>query len=696
MGCTTSSTAAGPGGGRRLPSAPPGKGKSRGTEGGGGGGALVVMLPPPLAAPPLPQPICTPAAPVPMLALRSTMPPTATPFPFPAPTLEDVYLVGAHPIGRGHYGKVFPGRRRDGAGGEVAIKVLARDRSRPLRLLLEVAVHARLGTAHPGILALRDVFEAPATVALVFDRADGELFTRVSNKGPYEEAGAARIVRRLASALAFCHARGVVHRDLKPENVLLGPGGDDTAARICDFGLAHLDWGAPTAPAAAACTSGMPPHLPPQALVTAATEGGRSAATLALLARLDTNATGVPDHMRTVCGTWAYSAPEIPRPRPGASSAPSAQPAKGGGVKGGGASGDGTYSHMVDLFSLGLILYILLAGFHPYDPAGTASDEALQAAILSGAYTFNDAAFSRVSAAAKDLIRRLLVADPRQRLDTAGVLAHPWVVRHTGEGEEGLLAAATEEAAGAGGDGVNAALPSSATLHSGPSSPSTAAAANAAAGRFTLLPPLPPLPLHHVPAAGGPPAIKAESARGGGPARAPLAALFRAPTPAPAAATGGTGSGNAVHRLTVHAPTAAPASGAPPPPAPSPPSVPHIKSESWRALALPGYLDAAPAARRGGGGGGAPLSARTRGVAHAPLPHHGRAGDSGGGSPTASHGRSQSHTQRGGARLAVSGTPGEQRGARQQLEGEGGRSRAGSGSLALPPLPPWRPIVARA
>lgn len=49
---------------------------------------------------------------------------------------------------------------------------------------------------------------------------------------PYAEA--IRLLREMALALAYAHARGVVHRDIKPENVLL----NDGIAMISDFGVA--------------------------------------------------------------------------------------------------------------------------------------------------------------------------------------------------------------------------------------------------------------------------------------------------------------------------------------------------------------------------------------------------------------------------------------------------------------------------
>lgn len=48
----------------------------------------------------------------------------------------------------------------------------------------------------------------------------------------------AKIVVQLVSAIAHCHARGVMHRDLKPENILC-LADDQEQLKLCDFGLAY-------------------------------------------------------------------------------------------------------------------------------------------------------------------------------------------------------------------------------------------------------------------------------------------------------------------------------------------------------------------------------------------------------------------------------------------------------------------------
>jgi len=106
------------------------------------------------------------------------------------------------------------------------------------------------------------------------------------------------------------------------------------------------------------------------------------------------------DMMATACGTPGYVAPEI--------------------LQG------GPYTDKVDLWSLGVITYILLCGFPPFYDENNA---VLFAQIKAGAFDFPSPYWDAVSAEAKDVILKLLVVDPVRRLSADQLLAHPWVVK---------------------------------------------------------------------------------------------------------------------------------------------------------------------------------------------------------------------------------------------------------------------------
>eukprot|EP01057_Protomagalhaensia_wolfi_P005603 Protomagalhaensia_wolfi_Nauph_80__5602@NODE_635_length_2175_cov_19_288390_g474_i0_p1_GENE_NODE_635_length_2175_cov_19_288390_g474_i0NODE_635_length_2175_cov_19_288390_g474_i0_p1_ORF_typecomplete_len434_score69_11Pkinase/PF00069_25/2_6e65Pkinase_Tyr/PF07714_17/5_4e36EFhand_7/PF13499_6/5_5e12EFhand_7/PF13499_6/1e16EFhand_8/PF13833_6/4_2e06EFhand_8/PF13833_6/1_1e05EFhand_8/PF13833_6/8_7e09EFhand_1/PF00036_32/2_9e03EFhand_1/PF00036_32/6_2e05EFhand_1/PF00036_32/9_4e09EFhand_1/PF00036_32/0_037EFhand_1 len=84
----------------------------------------------------------------------------------------------------------------------------------------------------------------------------------------------------------------------------------------------------------------------------------------------------------------------------------------------------GNYNKLCDLWSAGVILYILLSGYPPFH--GKDNREILEK-VKTGNYNFDTRAWRRVSDYAKDLVRRLLTYDPRRRLTAQEALQHPWI-----------------------------------------------------------------------------------------------------------------------------------------------------------------------------------------------------------------------------------------------------------------------------
>jgi len=103
--------------------------------------------------------------------------------------------------------------------------------------------------------------------------------------------------------------------------------------------------------------------------------------------------------MKTACGTPGYVAPEVLKNK-------------------------GYDSGAVDMWSTGVILYILLCGFPPFYEEEL---PALFEQILHARYDFPSPWWDNVSKEAKDLVKGLLTIDPVQRLTAEQVLQMPWV-----------------------------------------------------------------------------------------------------------------------------------------------------------------------------------------------------------------------------------------------------------------------------
>ena len=106
-----------------------------------------------------------------------------------------------------------------------------------------------------------------------------------------------------------------------------------------------------------------------------------------------------PNSLRTQCGTEGYTAPEILEHRP-------------------------EYDVHCDIWSLGVVLYILIGGYRPF--RGTGMEIMRQ--IRYGEYEFHDRYWSHVSNEAKDLIRRMMTVDPNKRISASQALESDWIM----------------------------------------------------------------------------------------------------------------------------------------------------------------------------------------------------------------------------------------------------------------------------
>jgi len=102
--------------------------------------------------------------------------------------------------------------------------------------------------------------------------------------------------------------------------------------------------------------------------------------------------------LKTVCGSPGYVSPEILRKIP--------------------------YGTKTDMWSIGVIFFILLGGYPPFQNA----DQSKQFDnIKKGQYKFIDKYWGTVTDEAKSLINSLLCVDPRERISAEDAMKHPWM-----------------------------------------------------------------------------------------------------------------------------------------------------------------------------------------------------------------------------------------------------------------------------
>ncbi|KAI8546055.1 hypothetical protein RHMOL_Rhmol07G0086300 [Rhododendron molle] len=216
---------------------------------------------------------------------------------------------------------------------------------------------------HDNVIQLHDVCEDPTgDVHLILELCSGgELFDRIVAQERYSEAGAAAVVRQIASGLEALHRANIVHRDLKPDNCLFLDERVDSPLKIMDFGLSSVE----------------------------------------------------EEFTHPVVGLFGsidYVSPEAL------------------------AQGQGRIiSFKSDMWSLGVILYILLSGYPPFMAQNNRQKQHM---IKAGEFSFYEKTWKNISSSAKQLISGLLTVDPDRRPSANEILQHPWVIGYSAKQEQ--------------------------------------------------------------------------------------------------------------------------------------------------------------------------------------------------------------------------------------------------------------------
>lgn len=191
-----------------------------------------------------------------------------------APTISHIGRYALkHKLGEGGLGTVYeawdPLLSRN-----VAVKTLQFDLMPAQRAALDGLflneARAVAGLNHPHIVTIHDAGLSAHGVYIAMERLEGrDLRQAIAGGWRPAPAQAAQLVRRVADALAYAHARGVVHCDIKPANIFLTRKDKPT---VLDFGIARVAHGAQGAviPALEGLVAGSPHYLAPEQL-----EGGR-------------------------------------------------------------------------------------------------------------------------------------------------------------------------------------------------------------------------------------------------------------------------------------------------------------------------------------------------------------------------------------------------------------------------------------
>lgn len=289
---------------------------------------------------------------------------------------SDTYSLTGEVLGQGAYGKVWTCRNIY-TSVEYAVKIIDKYRHpNRERVFKEIEIYLHCRDC-ANILKIIEFFEEEEKFYVVFEKMQGgPLLDHIEKRGHLNEQEASLIVKDIATSLNFLHSKGMAHRDLKPENILCQYSNSVIPVKICDFDL------------------GSSIKINSQSATPVTTP-----------------------ELCTPVGSAEYLAPEVVEA----------------------FINDMSYDKRCDLWSLGVIVYIMLSGKCPFtgkcgvdcgwDRGQECQDcqQYLFDRIQEGVYDFPSADWDHVSEDAKDLIRHLLEHDVTMRYSAADVLRHSWI-----------------------------------------------------------------------------------------------------------------------------------------------------------------------------------------------------------------------------------------------------------------------------
>eukprot|EP00993_Chasmostoma_nieuportense_P000478 NODE_1440_length_1504_cov_31.545389_g1365_i0.p1 GENE.NODE_1440_length_1504_cov_31.545389_g1365_i0~~NODE_1440_length_1504_cov_31.545389_g1365_i0.p1 ORF type:complete len:473 (+),score=135.13 NODE_1440_length_1504_cov_31.545389_g1365_i0:57-1475(+) len=293
------------------------------------------------------------------------------------PKLEDEYTL-SEALGSGTYAQVFRCTHKTGT--DYAVKIVSKAKAGQSGITSTQSEVAILRTLdHPNIIRVQDTFDTQSSIYIVLELVlGGELFDKIVQLKHYTEGMTSLLVRNLASTLAYLHSHNIVHRDLKPENLLLKKQaartaeGDDIEFQELLTSIKLVDFG----------------------FATQFTPGKRE--------------------LTECCGTPNFIAPEILQ-------------------RGFFKTTKTGYSEACDIWSAGVLCYILLCGYPPFH-AGSRNQ--MFKRICEGRITFHqNTVWDKISQEAKQLIQAMCCLDVSKRLSAAEVLLHPWIQNTTAASE---------------------------------------------------------------------------------------------------------------------------------------------------------------------------------------------------------------------------------------------------------------------
>ncbi len=264
-------------------------------------------------------------------------------------------------IGEGAYGKIYKVKNKQ-SGDIRAMKQITKTKITDMgKFQTEIKILSMLD--HPNIVRLFEVIEDDKYYNLLEELCTGgELLTRAQNN-QLKEKDIARIFNQIMSGVAYIHGMGIAHRDLKLENILFSSEKPSSPIKIIDFGFSVF--------------------------LGKNNENSKDKET-------ENEKKTVYKRLKSKVGTLYYISPEI--------------------IK-------GNYDEKCDIWACGVILYILLAGYPPFNGN---TDKEVYNQITNIKLDFEKERWKNISKYAKELIKNMLTP-AKNRFTAKQVLSSKWL-----------------------------------------------------------------------------------------------------------------------------------------------------------------------------------------------------------------------------------------------------------------------------
>ncbi|CAD8047903.1 unnamed protein product [Paramecium primaurelia] len=265
-------------------------------------------------------------------------------------SLNDYELIQP-PLGEGAFGVVWKAKHKASGQFRAIKQINSKHSDEYQNIINEVNILKSLD--HPNIIKIFDFFEINQKLYIITELCTGgELYDKLMEIHNFTEVDAAKIMKQILQALAYCHNQRIVHRDIKPENLLYESDKKNSQLKVIDFGTSKRTTG---------------------------------------------------KNLREIIGTAYYMAPEMFTEQ---------------------------YNEKCDIWSAGVVLYILLSGKPPFD--GDTDDDIFES-IKKGTYSLSSTQWLGVSPEAKQLIRKMLEYQESKRYSAQDCLNDPWILQYTKE-----------------------------------------------------------------------------------------------------------------------------------------------------------------------------------------------------------------------------------------------------------------------